>query len=840
MQFKKKQKKKEKNESLFSISNLLILLVLLFAILINRFWLLPHIDTHVYRGVPNFYTWITLWNCHVLGTLDFSNYWSSNAMYPYPHAFAFSENMMGMTPFSAPIWYITKNPILTANLLSILLVWLSAVMTYLIIKKMLNSRLPAVVAALIFSLNPLIMKAFSLGRFHMLGVMWIPLIMYYNWKFWESNSKRYLWLMGFFWIWTFWINIYLGIFLGIFLGIWNLIWFFYQKPIFSLKKIIQWILCVFIIWILMVPIFLVYQQTAQDSGMIRTLENQIQYTGPVWSWFTISDENWLWGKTLKFLPTGTPDGIVEYYMFPGFITMGFFIFSFFIKGMPHWLKSLRITGLVLFFLSMGPYTLGIPWKIPLPFALLWHLYPPLRATRNPHRLSLFVILIIAVLASYIIKKYFYRKNIKIFLVILLCLGICLETMTVVKPKRALNKNAKIFYSILKKDNQQHTIIELPVNIHTDIRAMVSSTFHWNRIINGVSGLWPPLQSQLEWETREFPSTHTIRLLQSLEVDRIIIHEKYYGKKRRRLLRRLKQYPDLKFLYRSGFTSLWFLERGKLRKNFNSQQDLKITAPSFCISGRVNLSLNIEPALENFVFNLKAPSKFRFTPSRLWQIEIKTEGFTKKSTIKESWCPPALFHNQNRRKKIVVDLNPGHNELIVEVDIMGEKVQIRKKIVVVNDQDIGDDFPYYLKLPPGFKKRPWENLKVYFNADFINQATIKRGDNLNGVIEVENPGPFYWTSGQDDGIFLGAKLVFDGKTRIFEFDLPHDLFPNDKVSRFISIPFPERYKKAELYLNCFGKGTKNQRRWFPEDNFIKVWDSQKVFNQQIDKTRYGKN
>jgi hypothetical protein len=812
-------KKKVGDRPLLSRINLAICLVLLLMVLVNRFWILPGIDSQVFRGVPNFYTWITLWNCHTLETMDFTHYWTGNAMYPYPNSLAFSENMMGLTPFSAPIWLLSGNPILTANLLSILLLWLTAIMTFFVVRNMIGDTLPAILAAMIFSLYPWTLKAFSLGRLHMLALMWIPVVMFANWKFWETHLKRYLFILTFFWWWTFLMNIYLGIFMGVFLGIWNLSWFFYQKQSFSLKKIIQWLVAVFCVWLLMVPFFLRYQKVAKSMGMARTLQNQVQYTGPVWSWFTVSDENWLWGRTLKFLPTGQRDGIVENYMFPGFLVMGFFLISFFARNLPRWLKSLRLTGLIMFLLAMGPFALGIPGKIPLPFTLLWYLYPPLQATRNPHRLSLFVVLIMAVLAAYLVGSFLKNRRKKVLPVGFICRGIFWGKIGLVKPGPALFRNAREFYEPLKNSRQIHTLIELPVNIHTDLRAMVSSAFHWNRLVNGVSGLWPPLQNQLEGELREFPSPHTVGLLQSLEVDRIVIHETGYGKRRRRLLKQVRMFPEIKFISRTGSVSLWSLEKGKKRQVFNGKKDLVLSSPSTWVPGETFVSLDVAPAENSVVFNPQAPSKFSFTPSRLWEIAC---GFGERlaGETRINWRAPALIHAFNRGKKIRLLALPGHQLVNILVDMMGEDVRISEPVGFISMQPLPAGASPYLKLPAGYKAIPREALRVDFTVRLLDEAKIGKTGDVYGRITVENPGPYYWSCGLREGIFLGLKLVAGNREKTFEYELPHDLFPGDRAECPIRIFLSREFRGGSLLINCLEK-TRETTRWGPRENEIKI-------------------
>ena len=513
-------------------------------------------------------------------------------------------------------------------------------------------------------------------------------------------------------------------------------------------------------------------------------------------------------------------------MCPGFIVLGFFVLSFFIRNIPGWLKSLRLTGFILFLCSLGPYTLGIPWKIPLPFNLLWYLYPPLQATRNPHRLSLFVILITSILAAFIVEKIKISKSMKRIVVILLVLGISLESLGVVKPGRALRPEARTFYEKLDNKDRKYTIIELPINIHTDIRAMVSSCYHWNPLINGVSGVWPPLQSQLEGEMRQFPDTHTIRLLQSLEVNRVVIHEAQYGKERKQLIRKLLRRSEITFIFREGMLSLWALKPGRVRQEFDGKRDLELSGPGKGVAGEINLSLNAGPADETFRFNLKAPSRFGFTPSRLWGVRIRLKD--SEWVLKEyNWRAPALFHLFNRSKRIELDLPPGLHQLEIEVDMMGEKIRIPSGIEVVPGQDPGIDLPSALKLPRGYSGVPLESLRVDLKTkNELPTLTVDRRGVLFLRVGVGNPGPYYWKNRTGQGVFLGVIIRHDQKARIHEFALPNDLFPGDEATVPVHIALPPENERFDFIMNCFIKNEEKNVRWFPEGNRIRIYCNQK--------------
>ncbi|MEN8154097.1 MAG: hypothetical protein ABFR75_08740 [Acidobacteriota bacterium] len=643
--------------------DILAYIFFLFSILINRFWMLGEISDSVFRGVPNFYTWITLWNVRVMETFGFSGYWAGNTMVPYKKAFAFSENLIGLTPFSAFIRIFTKNPVFFTNLLSLLLVFLTLVMSYKIFEKLFGGKLNSVAGAIMFSLYPWSMKEFSLGRFHMLGVFWIPLILFFNIQFWKKNEKKYLMLMSLFWFWTFLINIYIGIFLTVFLLFFNFFWFLYEKGLFTGKKILTWGVSLFLVWLLMAPVFLIYKKAGSDLGMVRTLGDQVNYTGPLNSWITVPDENWLYGKFLKILPTGTRDGIVENYMFPGFIAILFFVVSFFVKRIPPWLKGIRLTGLFMAILSLGPFLPGLSVKIPLPFSVLWYIFPPLQATRNPHRFALFAVISFAILTAYLLKRLFGNRKYYVPIAMIFIAFISVESLTMEKSERAMAASAETFYSFLNMDSNDHIVAEIPFGMHTDLRAMAGSTYFWHRTVNGVSGLRPPLQTQLENEIREFPSEHSIKILQSLGVNRIVINERYYGKRIKNLYKKLENFQRVQFMFKKGLRSAWKLERGRKLKYLNFNKDFYIKFSEEKIN-KNHFFITLKRAENDILFNPKSPSKFKYTKSQEWKIDIVDNSGRLISSI--DWNPPALFHSMNNRKKIELPGNITDFKVILHV------------------------------------------------------------------------------------------------------------------------------------------------------------------------------
>ncbi len=62
------------------------------------------------RGDPLLVTWILWWSTHAVPLTD--AWWNAPAFYPSQGVLAFSENLLGLAPLTAPIILLTNAPLL--------------------------------------------------------------------------------------------------------------------------------------------------------------------------------------------------------------------------------------------------------------------------------------------------------------------------------------------------------------------------------------------------------------------------------------------------------------------------------------------------------------------------------------------------------------------------------------------------------------------------------------------------------------------------------------------------------------------------------------------------------
>jgi hypothetical protein len=65
--------------------------------------------------------------------------------------------------------------------------------------------------------------------------------------------------------------------------------------------------------------------------------------------------------------------------------------------------------------------------------------------------------------------------------------------------------------------------------------MLHSMAHWQKTVNGYSGIRPPLHEELYDQLRTFPSEDSVRHLAQLNVTYVIVHSSWFPAEQRRLL-----------------------------------------------------------------------------------------------------------------------------------------------------------------------------------------------------------------------------------------------------------------------------------------------------------------
>jgi len=123
--------------------------------------------------------WILAWSAHALAT-DPLHLFQANIFHPAPDTLASSENLLGLAPLAAPLYWLTQNPILTYNVTVLVTLWLAAVCTFVAVRSWSGSAAAGFLAGAAFALGPQLLGSFI--RLHCSAVHFFPLVLLLAWR----------------------------------------------------------------------------------------------------------------------------------------------------------------------------------------------------------------------------------------------------------------------------------------------------------------------------------------------------------------------------------------------------------------------------------------------------------------------------------------------------------------------------------------------------------------------------------------------------------------------------------------------------------------------------------
>jgi hypothetical protein len=148
---------------------------LLFAalVLLATYPLWLHPASTMLPGGPDgeLFVWTLAWDAHAFLHQPFAIF-DANIYHPLRDTLAFSENLIGTAIFSAPVQWLTGNPVFALNVVSLLSTLLCGVGTWLLARRLGLGRGAAVIAGLVFAFAP--PRFFRMEQLHLGMVHWIP------------------------------------------------------------------------------------------------------------------------------------------------------------------------------------------------------------------------------------------------------------------------------------------------------------------------------------------------------------------------------------------------------------------------------------------------------------------------------------------------------------------------------------------------------------------------------------------------------------------------------------------------------------------------------------------
>ena len=140
--------------------------------------------------------WMLAWDVHAF-THQPLRIFDANTFYPLPRTLAYQDNLIGSALVAAPVMWLTGNPVLGLNVVSLVACVLCGLGGYMLGRRLGMSAPAALLCGFIFAFCPA--RFFRYSQIGLAPVQWIPLTLASLHAYLDGGGRRQLWFaLGFF------------------------------------------------------------------------------------------------------------------------------------------------------------------------------------------------------------------------------------------------------------------------------------------------------------------------------------------------------------------------------------------------------------------------------------------------------------------------------------------------------------------------------------------------------------------------------------------------------------------------------------------------------------------
>lgn len=488
------------------------------AFTIYALWPLPSVlGTHLsYPDSPytlveadvSLIVWALTWGSHALITAPWDLF-DANIFYPAERSLAFSEHFLGHLPLFAPTWWVTGNPVFATNILILLMFPLSALGMYLLARR---SVIPpaAFLAGLVYAFHPSAVA--NLGHFHLLGVQYLPLALFFADRWLEAGRYRDAVLLA--------GSLLLQLLTSYYLAYATAVAFGLYLPF----RLFRW-------------------RGSLDRRRWVGLAAAIGFAGGA---FVVASLPYLALRAQGVIPSGPTN--LGWLLMPeitaptvwkvlcengiGLIAYGLVAAALLsLRRRNDWVwvgVALAFAGLVL---SFGPTIQLGPVSILSPYRLLAEWVPGFATLRSPHRFLIVTQIGLALLVGLGFARLVSRLRLRLAwtaaagTAVLVLLGFSTQPGVPPVHEVAIGEKVPAVYRWLATHGDGGPLLEIPRNrFEVAGRRMLWSTYHWLPIAGGYSAYTPLMSEYIYRIAWRLPRADALeRLADTIDIEWIIVH-----------------------------------------------------------------------------------------------------------------------------------------------------------------------------------------------------------------------------------------------------------------------------------------------------------------------------
>jgi hypothetical protein len=486
-------------------------------------------------GDPLLVSWMLGWDADRLRH-GLAGVWDAPNFFPYRHTLLYSEHFLGVAIFTAPLQWLTGNPVLVYNLAFLMSFVVTACGMYVLARALTGRWDAALVAAIIFAFHPF--RASHTAHLQLLIVGWLPLSVWALHRYFRTRRLRDLLGSTVFFLiqaLTSGYFAYFGLVPLVIVAAYEL----WRARLLSSRDFVQFGahfgVAAALAVVVMFPVVSAYWQLRQESGLRRPLDEITSQSADVGDYASASPSLYLWG--------GMGRGRGEHELFPGLLAMGLALVA--VKNRPRsgvvGLYTVILTAAFVLSLGREPHAFGQRMPVPGPYALWLRVMPGLDGIRVPARLAIVCQMALAVLAAYGAIRVIDRfgatsRAARISVVTVLLALVAAEgwarfgTPAFDYRGAARDREGYAYLKSLPKGGA----IELPTQAEQLLREFdyqYMTLVHGHPIVNGHSGYVTPLATWLRGGHSPLRETgrqrDSMAMLRSIGVKYVVVHRGAY-------------------------------------------------------------------------------------------------------------------------------------------------------------------------------------------------------------------------------------------------------------------------------------------------------------------------
>ncbi len=521
---------------------------------------------HLGDGLPSggdalLQAWTIAWNVHALGG-GATAVWDAPIFYPYPDTLAYTDNHLLIAILTAPITWLSGEPLLAHNLLVLLSFSLSGWAVYLLARDTLPRTVgpwPALLAGAAFTFCAY--RFAHLSQLNLLQTAWMIFALRHLRRLllpFEQGGGRLAdaLLSGLFAGIQVATALYYAFFTAALLGGYGLLWAggaLWAR--LRLGRPLPWrqagltLLAALLAVLLALPFTLPYVRVYGSLGIVRSVRELDGWSAPLQAYFSVPAENLLYGRLGEAVV-----GSGELVLFPGLLVAGLAIVGSGLLvtarlgrrswsvGLPGWLDASYwlLVAASAFLLSFGTglrlLRVDAPLSLPLPYLLLYTRLPGFAALRVPARWGLLVCLALVLLAALALAVLFarLRPRTRMWVGSVLLAGVLVEQAappSILAGLSASSAPAPV-YAWLAEPAQADIgpLLELPITaaprgamLEQVIARQWQQRLHWHPLVAAYSGLQPFGTSDLLRRAEDLPAEEHLAFLRMAGVGALVVH-----------------------------------------------------------------------------------------------------------------------------------------------------------------------------------------------------------------------------------------------------------------------------------------------------------------------------